>query len=137
MNECIFCKIINGEISAEKIYEDEKVFAFLDVRPQNKGHVLVVPKKHFANIEETSEETLCELSKKIKILSPKVVEGVGADAYNVGINNGVEAGQVIEHIHIHIIPRFHNDNLKHWLSKEYQEGEKEEVANKIKAVINN
>lgn len=135
MENCIFCKIIKVEIPAEKIYEDEDTFAFLDISPQNKGHTLVVPKKHFKNIEDTPEDELCKVFKAVKKIAPKIKEAIKADAYNIGINNGKEAGQEIEHLHIHIIPRFADDKLKHWISGEYYEGEEEGIGEKIRKLI--
>ena len=111
---CIFCKIVSGEIPADKIYEDESLLAFLDIAPVNPGHVLVIPKKHYENIEETPEEVLCWLIKKVKEVGLAVKNGLGVSGYNIVQNNGSVAGQVVPHLHFHIIPRKENDNLHLW-----------------------
>ena len=131
MKDCIFCKVIKGEIPSTKIYEDEEFYAFLDIKPINKGHTLVVPKTHckdFMDFPKAQETDLMEFLKKI---SEAVVKGVDADGFNLGMNNGEAAGQVIFHAHFHIIPRFKDDNLGSWPNKEVKEGELEEVKEKI------
>jgi len=135
MNDCIFCKIIAGEIPSSKIYEDQNSFAFLDITPINPGHTLLIPKKHSRNIFDTDDEVLKQLAPKIKKLSTAIRDGVGADGINIQINNEPIAGQVVFHIHIHIIPRFENDGIKPWKGKEYDKGEMEEISNKIKIHI--
>jgi histidine triad (HIT) family protein len=136
MNDCVFCKIICGEISAEKIYEDEYALAFLDAHPNNLGHSLVVPKKHAKNILDIPEETLTHIMPAIQKVSKAVFQGMEASGVNVHINNEPAAGQVVFHLHVHIIPRFQKDGLKMWSKKlPYKAGEKEQTAKKIKAVL--
>ena len=136
MNDCIFCKIVKGEIPCNKIYEDIDVLAFLDIAPVNAGHALVIPKKHFVNIYETPEETLLEMIKAVKKISHAIKTGLKADGINVTMNNDPAAGQVVFHSHIHIIPRIANDGFGLWHGKRlYKEGEKEMVVNKIIASI--
>ena len=133
---CIFCKIVKGEIPSHKIYEDEVVLAFLDIDPVNLGHSLVVPKEHFVNIYEIPEETLAHMMKAVKKLSYAIKSGVEADGINVTMNNDKAAGQVVFHSHIHIIARLENDGFSLWRGKTpYQKGEKEEVAKKITAAL--
>lgn len=132
MKDCIFCKIIAGEIPAEKIYEDENFLAFLDIEPVNFGHTLVIPKQHFKNLEETPSEVLENLIKLIKKLAPKIKTATNADGFNVTNNCGESAGQSVMHLHFHIIPRFNNDNFKNWPIKKYANDEAYEIANKIK-----
>ena len=122
-NDCLFCKIIKGEIPAEKIYEDEYTFAFLDIHPINRGHTLVIPKEHHPNIYSIKEEQYINLMKSVRTLAPKIKEALGADGINIGINNDRAAGQVIFHMHVHIIPRFTGDGHEHWHGNPYQEGE--------------
>jgi histidine triad (HIT) family protein len=130
---CIFCKIINGEIPCHRVYEDEKVLAFLDIKPLNPGHTLVVPKKHYENIEEINEEDLIALILAIKKIGLLIKEKLGVAGYNVSENNGEVAGQEVPHLHFHIIPRHNGDGLGPWPRKGYQDGEAEEVVKKLLA----
>lgn len=129
---CIFCKIVSGDIPAYKVYEDDFVLAFLDVAPVNYGHVLVVPKKHYANMEEVTEDDLCRVMKVVKKVGRSLKENFGAAGYNIQENNDPIAGQVVPHIHFHLIPRLENDGLLLWAGGRYGDGEIEEVLNKIK-----
>lgn len=108
---CLFCKIINGEIPAYKVYEDNDFLAFLDISQATPGHTLVVPKKHFDSIfsidEETASKMLIVVSKVANLLKDKL----GVSAVNILNNSGALAGQTVNHIHIHIIPRYENDNI--------------------------
>ncbi len=113
-DDCIFCKIIKGEIPSEKIFENESTFAFLDINPINKGHTLVVPKNHAENIMTIKKEDFVEMMETVRNLTPVIQRAVDADGINIGINNGSSAGQVIFHSHVHIMPRFENDGYKHW-----------------------
>jgi len=132
---CIFCQIIANEIPAEKIYEDENILAFLDIHPNNFGHTLVLPKKHCENLFDADEKTLENLITIVKKISLAVKNAIGADGINIGINNGEAAGQMVPHLHIHVIPRFFADGLVHWPSKEYGAGEMEKIGEKIREVI--
>jgi histidine triad (HIT) family protein len=136
MNEdCIFCKIIKGEIPSHKVYEDEHNLAFLDIRPNNHGHTLVIPKDHFENIYTLPDETLARLSLAVKKVAIAVKHGMDADGINVIMNNETDAGQIIFHAHFHIIPRLKNDGFKHWPQGEYLEGEADAVSEKIKVSL--
>ena len=135
VEECIFCKIINGEIPADKLYEDEHTFAFLDISPVNKGHTLVIPKAHHKNIFDMPSEVLAETMKTVQKMAKAIKEGVGADGINIGMNNLPAAGQVVFHAHFHIIPRFEGDGFKHWPHTTYEEGESKEVAGQIQAKL--
>lgn len=134
---CIFCKIIKGEISSEKIYEDENVFAFLDINPVNIGHTLLIPKKHSQNIFDTETTTLEKITPALKKLSLSIKNAVKADGINIISNNGGAAGQLVFHLHLHIIPRFTNDGFKHWHGKNYSKEEMTETAEKIKSNLKN
>ena len=129
--DCVFCKIIKGEIPCAKIYENDKVLAFLGIEPINKGHTIVIPKEHHKDLLSMPDDILAEVTKITKKVSKAVVEATGADGFNIGQNNGKAAGQAVFHFHIHIMPRFENDGLKHWSHKEYSEGEMNEFAEKI------
>lgn len=119
-----------------KVYEDEKVLAFLDISPVNPGHTLVVPKEHFENILDTPEEVLSGLIRAVKKIAPAVLKGTGNPAFNLGVNNRPEAGQVVMHVHFHIMPRFSGDGYKLWGSKPYRAGEMEEVGRMIREHLN-
>lgn len=133
--DCIFCKIISGKIPNHKVYEDEHTLAFLDIAPVNHGHTLVVSKKHFANFEEADEKTLCQLIKTVKKVGKALKNGLQVEGYNVGVNNDPIAGQIIPHLHFHIIPRIKGDGLKLWNQKKYGNGEAEKVLEKIKKIL--
>ena len=129
---CIFCKIIKGEIPSSKVYENENVLAFLDIGPVNKGHTLVISKKHFVNVFDSNEEDWIKVMKVVRKLAKAVKEASNCDAVNIMSSNGAESGQVVMHAHTHIIPRFKDDGLKLWPQGKYEEGEMEEFASKIK-----
>jgi histidine triad (HIT) family protein len=132
MNDCIFCKIINKEISANIIYEDDKTVAFLDNNPVNEGHTLVIPKKHFKNILEMDKEHLDAVFETVQRIAEVVKDGVNADGFNIKMNNFKAAGQVVFHAHVHIVPRFENDGYTLWQGKGISEEESSEVLAKIK-----
>ena len=104
MNDCIFCKIVQGRVPAAKVYEDDNVISFLDIMPANKGHCLVVPKKHSETLLEISDEDLENLIIATKKVTKALSLSMGNGSYNVVMNNGKIAGQVVAHAHIHIIP---------------------------------
>jgi len=131
---CIFCKIIAGEIPSYKVYEDKHTLAFLDIGPVNPGHTLVVPKKHFANIEEADEETLCRVMKTVKKVGLSLKKNLGAVGYNILEANDPEAGQSVPHLHFHLIPRLPGDGLTFWPQKKYATGEAEAVLKKINMI---
>jgi len=134
MENCIFCKIIAGEIPSYKVYEDEQVLAFLDINPVNPGHTLIVPKKHFFNIEEADEETLCQVIKILKKVGLSLKKNLAAPGYNAQVNNDPAAGQAVPHLHFHVTPRLKDDGLELWPQKKYKENEAEEVLDKIKII---
>jgi len=129
---CLFCKIIAGEIPATKVYEDEHTFAFLDIRPVNLGHTLVIPKKHFKNLYELEspyENAVMQTAQKV---ARAIKKGLSADGVNLGMNNDAPAGQIIFHAHLHVIPRSINDGLMHWGHVTVTPEQIEEVGEKIK-----
>jgi len=129
---CLFCRIVAGDLPAYKVYEDEFTLAFLDIAPVNPGHTLVILKKHIENIEEASEEDLCHLIKTVKKVGNAIKTRLKVSGYNAQINNDPVAGQVIPHIHVHVIPRIKGDGHTLWVQGKYEEGEAEDIANKIK-----
>jgi len=110
MKDCIFCKIVKGEIKTEKVEETENFLAFPDAHPRTKGHTLVVPKKHFVNFLDLPSDLGSELSLIIKKVAEKRLKQ-GASGFNIVMNNFPDAGQVVLHAHLHIIPRTKGDNF--------------------------
>ena len=133
MNECVFCKIVKKEIPSDIIYEDDNFFAFLDINPNNLGHSLIIPKKHYENIYNLPDEILKNIAPLIKKIAVAVKNGVNADGINIIMNNDGAAGQIVPHAHFHIIPRFASDGLRHWPGKSYSnKKEMAKIAEKIK-----
>ncbi|MCX8084186.1 MAG: HIT family protein [Calditerrivibrio sp.] len=135
--DCIFCKIIAGEISSIKVYEDEDFIAILDIRPVNLGHTLVIPKQHFVNIFDTDMAFAQKIYPVLVKISKGIKEGLRADGINIIQNNEKSAGQEVFHSHIHLIPRFKDDSLKFTpRSLTYKDdNEKLDIADKIKQNI--
>ena len=111
MPECIFCKIVAGAIPCTKVYEDAHVLSFLDIGPISPGHTLLLPKKHYGAIMEMPAGEVAALFKPVAALAAAVRTAVGAEGINVLQNNGPTAGQVVPHLHIHLIPRWPDDGL--------------------------
>ncbi len=111
--DCIFCKIVSKEAPANVIYEDEQVVAFLSNRPVNEGHTLVVPKKHYENIFEIPEEEAAYLFRVVKRVAVAVRKAMAAEGVRIVQNNGWAAGQVVFHLHVHVIPMEPNDGFVH------------------------
>jgi histidine triad (HIT) family protein len=105
MKHCIFCSIIRGEIRTHRVYEDEKVLAFLDIHPSAPGHTLIIPKKHYNQVEDLSEDDAKALFMALYRIVGAIQEAMEASSSTIGINNGPEAGQEVPHLHIHVIPR--------------------------------
>lgn len=108
---CIFCKIVNGEIPSYKVYEDNDFLAFLDITQATIGHTLVVPKKHFDNVFQLETETAGNLFKLVTKLSKQLQKALEINDLNILNNSGALAGQTINHFHIHLIPRYQNDQM--------------------------
>ncbi len=109
MNDCIFCKIVAGEIPATKVHETEDTLAFLDVKPVSPGHTLVIPKKHYENIFDIPEDVLAKVISETKYIAKTVKESTDADGISISQNNGEAAGQIVRHLHFHVIPRSKSD----------------------------
>ena len=137
MKDCIFCKIAKGEIPTETIiYRDKDVCAFLDVKPVNLGHALVIPNEHYESIFDLPEDTLSAMTRAAKKVAEAIKISLKARGINIGMNNGAHAGQLIFHSHIHVIPRFEGDGYKLWKNKKsFGQKELKETANKIKSAI--
>jgi histidine triad (HIT) family protein len=130
--DCVFCKIVKGEIPSHKIYEDEEFLAFLDIQPVNPGHVLLIPKSHSENLVDAPEEVLQKILPLSRKLAGATVAALGAEGFNLTVNNGQVAGQVVFHLHVHIIPRMPGDGHGLWSGRKYQEGEAEKTAAAIR-----
>lgn len=135
MEDCIFCKIIKDEIPCTKIYEDGDVLSFLDIAPVNKGHTLVIPKIHYERLADISDDLYAVVAKAVKKISQAVMKAAGTDGCTVVQSDGRTGGQVVPHLHVHIIPRLKDDGLKFWPQGKYEEGEAEKVAEKIRKSI--
>lgn len=134
MEDCIFCKIIKGELPSRKIYEDDIVIAFLDINPINKGHTLVIPKEHYHSTLETPDEILKHIAVVVKKITLAIMKATDSHGCNIAINNGEVSGQIIFHTHWHIMPRFENDGYELWKGTDttYEKGEEDVLTEKIK-----
>lgn len=131
-DNCIFCKIAAGEIPSKTLYEDEQFRVILDLGPAAKGHALILPKEHYANIYEIPEETVADAMKLAKKMAGLITEKLKCDGFNIVQNNGVIAGQTVFHFHMHLIPRYANDGqMIGWKPGEPTQEELEEIKNKI------
>lgn len=129
---CIFCKIANGEIPAKTLYEDEQFRVILDLGPATKGHALILPKNHFANLYELPEETAADVMKLAKKMAVRMTEKLSCDGFNLVQNNGEVAGQTVFHYHLHLIPRYEGDGQKiGWKPGSPSAEELEETKNQI------
>lgn len=136
MEDCIFCKIVDGKIPSLRVYEDKNVISFLDIMPANKGHCLVVPKKHYETLLDTPEEDLSNLIKATKKVTKALSLSIGNGSYNIVMNNGKAAGQIVSHAHIHIIPRFKGDRLRlTWSHKKFMDKEMKEIQEMVKKFV--
>lgn len=111
MNDCIFCKIVKGKIPAYKVYEDEKVYAFLDINPLSKGHTLVLPKEHFETVLDTPKELYAYMNEVVKEIAMKIQEEYEPEGILINQNNGRKARQEIDHVHIHVKPIYRDMEL--------------------------
>ena len=123
-NDCVFCAIAAGEIPCFKVYEDDFALAYLDINPFAKGHTLVIPKAHAADITEIGEDALKELVVRVKRIAAHLKDALGCDGFHVLQNNGAAAGQTVRHIHFHIVPRWNGDPIVF----ENHEGNMDELA---------
>jgi len=132
MAECLFCKIAKGEIPAKIIYDSTDVMAFLDIKPANPGHVIVIPKEHYQILPQLPEELNSSLFQLVKIITHAQIEALGAQGVNVIQNNGAIAGQFVPHLFIHIIPRFKDDKVVvSWEPNELKEEQFEEIQKRL------
>ena len=134
--DCIFCKIINKEIPSSIIYEDDNYLCFLDIAPNTRGHSLVIPKQHTNNFTALDNDKAGELAKTVHKLAPQIAKALDADGYNLGLNNGAAAGQIVDHVHWHIIPHYDGDDLKHWGANASEAEKLDKVFDILKNKIN-
>ncbi|HLP86466.1 MAG TPA: HIT family protein [Candidatus Paceibacterota bacterium] len=130
MNEptgiCIFCKIISKEIPSEKIFEDDNFLVFLDIKPVNHGHLLIIPKHHVVWMQEADDETIANIFKLTKKMMLALKKGMECDYVQVSV-----VGNEVPHFHVHLIPRYYHDTFNGFPTKEYKDLEAKEVADKI------
>lgn len=134
-NNCIFCKLANGEIPTNAIYEDDDFKVILDASPASKGHALILPKEHYANIYEIDDKVLAKASRLAKKIITHEKEILKCDGYNVVQNNGEVAGQTVFHYHMHLIPRYASDdntNVIEWKHKEFTDDEMAQICKEMK-----
>jgi histidine triad (HIT) family protein len=132
-DDCLFCKIVAGKIPAEKIYEDEDILAFMDIGPISDGHSLVIPKYHCELLHECPPEVLGKVGSQLGKIAGAVSSSMNSDGYNILCNNGRAAGQLVKHLHFHIIPRNVSDGVfNRWPSYKYEDGKIEAISAEIR-----
>lgn len=132
-DNCIFCKLANGDIPTNSIFEDEDFKVILDASPATKGHALILPKNHYANVYEIDEDTLVKATKLAKKIIEKETEVLGCDGYNILQNNGEAAGQTVFHFHMHLIPRYKEEaKIIDWPQKDMSDEELKAICDKMK-----
>lgn len=130
MEDCIFCKIVKGEIPCGKIYEDESFLSFLTIGPVSDGHLLVIPKEHVVWMQEASDQILSGIFPLAKKLMHSLKKSLKCDYVHVSVG-----GEEVPHFHVHLIPRYFNDGLPRFPEKKYKEGEASEIVKKIVSAI--
>ena len=134
-DNCIFCKLANGVFPTNSIYEDENFNVILDVSPATKGHALILPKEHYANMFEIDDDILEKAAKLAKKIMTHEKEILGCDGYNLVQNNGEAAGQTVFHFHMHLIPRYSDNNeskMINWKPNEFSDEEMKDICDKMK-----
>lgn len=127
--DCVFCKIVAREIPALIIHEDESVVAFLDINPLAEGHLLIIPREHYAEVVDMPPAQYSALSSSVPTLGRALIKVTGAEGFNVLVNNGLVSGQVVPHVHCHLIPRRPLDELGYrWNAGQYAGGRDAELA---------
>jgi histidine triad (HIT) family protein len=132
-HDCIFCRMAAGQVPVTKIYEDQVILAFLDINPVSDGHTLVIPKQHFERLHDCPAELVGQVSSCLGKIAEAVADAMHSEGYNILCNNGRAAGQLVEHLHFHIIPRNIADGVfDHWPAYKYEEGRIEAIAAEIR-----
>ncbi len=133
--DCVYCKIINKDLPSYKVYEDKKVFAFLDILPISPGHTVVIPKAHIPDVEGVSEEDYCSMTLAVKKIGKAMMESLGVKGYSVFLDNKSAANQHVPHVHFHVVPRAEGDGLGRWPQGGYEDGEAEKYLRKIQGSL--
>jgi histidine triad (HIT) family protein len=110
--DCLFCKIVAGDVPATKVHEDDRTVAFMDINPATRGHLLCIPKAHAADVHAISDEDVCAVARTAKAMAMRVQDRLGADGVNVLQSSGAAAWQTVFHYHVHVIPRYEGDPLR-------------------------
>ena len=134
-SECAFCKIVQGELPAHKVFEDPQTLAFLDLNPITPGHVLVIPKEHHEWLLDLPIQIQGPLLETVQRVARAILKATNAQGFNVGMNNGRVAGQIVFHAHFHIIPRYAGDRLTHWPGHSGDERSLKDLCEKIAAAM--
>ena len=132
MQDCLFCKIVSKELPSFPVYEDERFYAILDIHPTNPGHTLIISKQHAHNLLDAPEDVTKNILPLAQKISAALCQAMQTDAFNLEMNCGAVAGQIIPHLHLHIVPRFPEDGFKHGPGKTYAAGEAEYIAQRIR-----
>lgn len=136
MSDCVFCRIVAGEVPSEILFENEHVVAILDINPIHFGHALIVPRKHYRDFLDLAPECYPPLLDAARTVSAALVEGLKLEGFNLFSNNGRIAGQSVFHFHLHITPRYENDDIRFVLNlKKYNNGEMKQYADRIRQHI--
>ncbi len=135
MPDCIFCRIIAGELPAARVLETPAVLAFLDIAPVNYGHTLVIPKAHYANLLEVPDDLWLQMGQVCRRVARSLQSGLQAHGFNLGMNNFEAAGQEVFHAHVHVIPRFFGDGHKLFPQGSYKPGEMEQTAARMRRAL--
>jgi len=136
MTDCVFCKIVSKEISSEILYENDKVISVLDINPIHFGHALILPKEHCNDFLDLPDETYHSILQAARIVTHALVQSLKLEGYNLFSNNGTIAGQSVFHFHLHVTPRYRNDNIRFVLNlKRYSDGEMKEYGTTIRKFI--
>lgn len=135
MKDTIFMKIIRREVPADIVYEDADTLAFLDIHPNTPGHTLVIPKRPIENIFDADDEMLAAVMRTVRKVAPAVRDAVGAHGVHINSNHGAAAGQIVPHLHFHIIPRHSRDEFSFWPENTYASAETSHIADQIRAKL--
>jgi len=135
-SQCIFCRIVAGEVPAYKLHEDQHILAFLDLGPLSRGHTLIIPKGHWKTLDQVPAEVTAAIGRWLPAMSRAVMEATGGDAWNILQNNGKAAHQAVDHVHFHIIPKFSDSGLEiGWPAGKLDEDEAPKLREAIQKVL--
>ncbi len=138
VDDCVFCKIVSVQAPSSVIFENNSIISFLDINPLADGHVLIVPRDHYTGLAEMPSKICSAMFACIPMLGRALLQVTGAEGFNLLINHGSVAGQVVPHVHCHLIPRMPDDGLGYrWPAKQYEEGRSAELATAYQAALSN